>query len=199
MKACIVSGDTYLRLGLLNLLSNAGYETYAVDQHYGDITRFFEYNNGTDFDFIFCDMRYDTRSLDFFVHGVSEETRFIFITDPFVTHDVIHNDFFFSIVEDNGVIDLAPILSKINDKGYRYYLKRTLNLSSRERRILLHYINGETPTHIAQNLNITAKTFSNYKIRALNKLGVRRVSIKTLTYLKTCFLFNKYGFSFGFF
>ncbi|EMH1276891.1 helix-turn-helix transcriptional regulator [Enterobacter pasteurii] len=182
MKAYVVSNDTYFKLGMISLLTEANFEVCLSEINYDGII-----NSETAFpaSLILFDLRNETQSLDYFTSVIHSGAKVIFIVERFGVQDFTCNNFILAVPDKARLTSLITRLKNIVRNYQRRYTRKSLDLSDREDMVLMHYINGDTPKNISKKLNISIKTFSTYKLNALNKLGVRRISSRSLIYLNS--------------
>lgn len=182
MKAYVVSNDNYFKLGMLTLLTEAGYEACLTEMSYDEVI-----NTEDDLptSLVFFDLRNETQPIDFFTSNIYSAAKVIFIVERFGVRDFRCNSFILAVPEKARLASLIIWLKHIGKNCQRRCAGESLSLSDRENTILMHYINGESPKDTSERLNISIKTFSTYKLNALNKLGVKRISSRSLIYINS--------------
>ncbi|MEH0887986.1 LuxR C-terminal-related transcriptional regulator [Enterobacter sp. UNJFSC 003] len=182
MKAYVLSNDIYFKLGMITLLTEAGFEVCLSEMSYDEIINTEEALPGS---LILFDLRNKTQSIDFFTSDIYSGANVVFIVERFGVQDFMCNSFILAVPDKARLASLITRLKNIVKNCQRRYARKSLSLSDRENIVLMHYINGDSPKDISERLNISIKTFSTYKLNALNKLGVRRISSRSLIYLNS--------------
>jgi DNA-binding NarL/FixJ family response regulator len=83
------------------------------------------------------------------------------------------------VADGKSILDpkvTQPVLSRINQLSAKRSGEGKESLSSQERRVLAHVVNGKTNKEIAAALRLSDRTVKNYLSNAFQKLGVNRRS-----------------------
>jgi DNA-binding CsgD family transcriptional regulator len=105
------------------------------------------------------------------------------IVERFSNHDVYHNSFVSLTSKQTGISDFTSLLKRASLSFNNKHSNNYSELSLQELKILHCFIKGYSLKEISYKLNISVKTISAHKIKALSKLGVRRVSSKSVSYV----------------
>lgn len=182
MKAYVVSNDIYFKLGMITLLTETGFEVCLSEVSYDEIINTKEALPAS---LILVDLSNETQSIDFFTSDIYSEAKVVFIVERFGVQDFTCDSLTLAVPNKACLGSLITSLKNIVKNCQQRYAEKPLSLSDRENMVLMHYINGDSPKDISEKLNISIKTFSTYKLNALNKLGVRRMSSRSLIYLNS--------------
>ncbi|QIU88430.1 response regulator transcription factor [Yokenella regensburgei] len=179
MNAYILSNDIYFAIGLVELLSRVGYTSHILNSS-EKIAEYNLYHKTTGI--IFIDVSDGGKMI-----GINSDehplVRFVFVADHFNNDVELNSKNSIPIfIKKSSINQTISWLKWFAERTYDYRCNYS-KLSQREFIVINHLIKGESQRIIANKMSVSVKTISAHKWNALNKLGVRRMSCRSLSYI----------------
>ncbi|WP_435946870.1 LuxR C-terminal-related transcriptional regulator [Dryocola sp. BD586] len=182
MRVYILSENMYFTEGMVRLMARAGYTTHVLRFEDKIDPRLFHHGSP-------CVVFADAKRIDDCLESIMNVEvhcllKIFCISGHFSKHEFHRNNFVSLISRRTSGEEIVLLLNQLSKEPQRKVGANDSRLSSRELTILYYLFKGNSQKEISDKLNLSIKTISAYKARALLKLGVERISLKSIPYVR---------------
>ncbi|MCT4703347.1 LuxR C-terminal-related transcriptional regulator [Enterobacteriaceae bacterium H20N1] len=182
MRVYILSENMYFTEGMVRLMTHAGYTTHIL--RFEDEIDKELFHRGSSC-VVFADAKRINDCLESIMNvEVHSLVKIFCISGHFCNGELYRNNFVSMIPRRTSIEKIISMLNQLSKEPQRKVGSNDSRLSSRELTILYYLFKGNSQKEISDKLNLSIKTISAYKARALLKLGVGRISLKSIPYVR---------------
>jgi DNA-binding CsgD family transcriptional regulator len=182
MRVYILSENRYFAEGMLRLMTHASFTAHILP--YEDKIDEALFHHGLP-GVVFVDASRVNDCLASIMGVDSHCLQRIFCLSEHYSDDYLSRNNFVSMVSRHTSVEkIVSSLTQLPKIPRKIVSNNDSGLSSHELSILHYHMKGNSKKEISDKLNLSIKTISAYRARALLKLGVDRISLKSIPYVK---------------